>query len=184
MGKYGYRIGKEKEYRSWCSMKTRCTNPNHEAYNRYKNKGICDRWLGEDGFKNFYEDLGPRPDGYTLDRIDNNKGYSPDNCRWSSIKEQGNNRNDNIRIEYNGEEHTIAEWAEKAGLKYTTLHERLRLGMTIEQALHQKLQKKNYELTKKALANGLKPSLVRRRIQDGWSEKEALNTPKMKNQFG
>lgn len=184
MGKYGFRIGKEKEYRSWRSMQTRCFNPNHEAYTRYKNKTICDRWLGPDGFQHFYEDMGPRPDRYTLDRIDNNEGYYPENCRWTSIKKQGNNRGDNVRLTFNGETLTMSEWSDRLGVKYTTIHERIRRGMSVEQALTQKVQTKHLERAKKARANGLDPHLVSRRILDGWCEEDALTKPKMKNQFG
>lgn len=184
MKKYGFRIGKEKEYRSWRSMKTRCLNPNHEAYDRYKNKTICDRWLSEDGFMNFYNDLGPRPEGCTLDRIDNNKGYNPENCRWLSVKRQGNNRGDNVMITHNGETMTMMEWSEKLNIKYTTLHERIRRGMSIEKALSMPVKQLNFDRAKKARANGLDPHLVSRRILDGWNEDDALKTPKMKNQFG
>lgn len=80
------------EYRAWASMKSRCLNRSAQHYHNYGGRGIsvCDRWVNS--FENFYEDMGNRPDGLSLDRIDNDKGYSPDNCKWATWIEQANNR--------------------------------------------------------------------------------------------
>jgi len=92
--KFGFDTTKSKEYNSWAAMKTRCLNPNTPQFYRYGGKGItvCEKWLNFDGF---LSDMGNIPsDGYTLDRIDNNKGYYKGNCRWASVSTQNYNQDD------------------------------------------------------------------------------------------
>lgn len=82
-------------YSSWCNMLRRCNNSNFKQYADYGGRGIraCTRWQGKHGFENFLADMGPRPDGTSLDRYPNNDGnYEPGNCRWATRKEQQNNR--------------------------------------------------------------------------------------------
>jgi hypothetical protein len=123
------------EYRSWNSMMQRCYSPKHEAYERYGGKGIvvCDKWHN---FENFLADMGERPKGKTLDRIDNIKGYNPENCRWSDRLTQTRNRSTTITLEFKGETKTLQEWADEKGLPYALLRTRLRkLGWSVERAL-------------------------------------------------
>ena len=131
------RKGHESEYRTWQAMKSRCYNKNHIHYEDYGGRGItiCDRWLGPDGFENFYYDMYPKPTKATLDRIDNNCGYSPENCKWSTKTEQANNRRNNVRITYDGKSMTVPQWAREIGISVHTLKTRIRRGMPLKKAL-------------------------------------------------
>jgi hypothetical protein len=114
-------------YQLWAAMWTRVANPNHECYCRYGGRGIsiCDKWKT---FKGFYEDMGDRPKGMTLDRKDNNGNYCKENCRWASRKEQANNTAWNKHIVFNGVAYTVAQLSESLGIKYTTLRRRIKTG--------------------------------------------------------
>ncbi len=111
-------------YTTWLSMVQRCTNTNHKHYYRYGGRGIvvCDRW---NKFEYFLKDMGERPSGCTLDRIDNNKGYCRENCRWATSKEQGRNRSNNRLITHNGITQCLTAWAEDLDICAGTLRYRL-----------------------------------------------------------
>lgn len=124
-------------YRSWVTMIQRCTNPASNRYASYGARGItvCKQWFL---FDTFLKDMGQRPPGKQLERIDNHGNYDPDNCRWATRKEQSRNTNRNRRLLLNGVTKCIAEWAELYGLK---------------------------------------PSTIRSRLADGWSNAAAITTP-------
>lgn len=102
-------------YRAWADMLKRCRDTKRHDWLNYGGRGItvCERW---NDFKLFFADMGPAPAGASIDRIDNDKGYAPENCRWATPKEQANNRRSNIRISYEGATRTLTEWAEKFGV--------------------------------------------------------------------
>jgi len=109
------------EYNSWKAMVARCTNAKRPDYGHYGGRGIkvCDRW--RNSFENFYTDMGDRPPGMSIDRIDNNADYAPDNCRWATWREQNRNKRDNRLIEGK----SMAEWCEDNDLNYDTVCQRL-----------------------------------------------------------
>ena len=114
-------------YEIWCGMKKRCCNENGRSYARYGGRGItvCEEWKND--FSAFYN--WAMQNGYaenlTIDRIDNSKGYCPENCRWITNKEQQNNKRNNVLYTYNGETKTLAEWSESLGICYKTLQKRI-----------------------------------------------------------
>ena len=126
-------------YKTWTGMKYRCLNPKNTSYHRYGGAGItvCERWMS---FENFLSDMGERPAGMSLDRIDNSKGYSPENCRWATNTEQQRNKSNNHRVTYNGITKTLAEWAEFVGMKQMKLVQRVLLGWAFEDAINDSLK--------------------------------------------
>jgi hypothetical protein len=114
-----------REYFAWRSMRNRCTSTKNASWHNYGGRGIkvCERWAHD--FDAFLDDMGPCPEGYSLDRINVNGHYEPENCRWASWKTQSNNKRTNVNIEFNGRTQTIAEWAREIGLKVDTLFKRL-----------------------------------------------------------
>lgn len=122
---------KSKLYGIWCNMRHRCLTPTHPLYKNYGARGItvCDEWLDFNNFKswalaNGYKENEDHKTRCSIDRIDNNGNYEPNNCRWATAKEQTNNTRKNVSITYKGETHTLAEWADIKGIKYTSLMNR------------------------------------------------------------
>jgi len=142
MRKCPHGMHKTGSYRVWQHMKNRCRNPNHIAWHRYGGRGIrvCDRWQN---FVNFYADMGDRPSGMQIDRIDNDGNYEPSNCRWVTPRENAENRPQTRIFNVFGEQRSIVSWADKFGLPLYLIDNRLRAGWTIERALSERVNGKN-----------------------------------------
>lgn len=127
----------------WNSMKRRCYNETDISYKNYGAKGICvcDEWMF---FDNFYE--WSMNNGYkeelSIDRINGNKNYSPDNCRWATQYEQSNNRRNNHLLTYNGKTQTIRQWSDETGIEWYTINNRLMRGWSIERTLTEEPKRK------------------------------------------
>ncbi len=124
------------EYRTWRAMKGRCLSPSHERYDSYGGRGIdvCPEWINS--FMSFFEDMGVRPSPeYSLDRIDNDKGYYKDNCRWGTSGDQSLNKRDTLYLEHNNLKLPLKEWATKLSIPYSRLFYRFKRGMTATQIL-------------------------------------------------
>lgn len=121
-----------REYNTWGQMIQRCQNPKAQQYKNYGGRGIkvCERWRD---FPNFFADMGYKPEGLSLDRINNDGDYEPSNCRWANFKEQMNNRRRTIMIEYQGKKIPISELSELTGIKRKVINSRIKSGYSIEQ---------------------------------------------------
>lgn len=187
-----------REYMIWTAMLRRCNNENVNEYINYGGRGItvCERWTGISGFYNFINDMGPRPSGtatkrskesrgkaeWSIDRIDNNKGYSPENCRWADARQQCMNRRSNIRAKIGGESKTLMEWAEYCGLPYHTIVARYKRGDRGEKLIRKMTDNRIYlevdgvkkTLTEWCQIRGLKKPTVFLRLKNGETPEQAL----------
>lgn len=118
-------------------MKTRCYNKDNPDYKDYGGRGItiCDEWLNDFMAFYYWSINNGYKDNLTIDRIDNNKGYSPDNCRWVDVKTQTNNTRRNVLLSYNGKTQSMAQWAKELNISYNTIICRHRKGYTDEECL-------------------------------------------------
>ena len=184
---YSHGMTKTPEHIAWKNMKARCFNPNYQHYSHYGSRGItvCDRWLN---FKNFIADMGSRPTAkHSLDRIDNNADYSPENCKWSTNAEQQNNRRNNKPlITIGNETWTIAQWTEKKGYGKTVIRTRLNSGWSDYDAVMTPIdgkiklitiEGKTYTIVQWAKKMGYGKSVIQGRLKMGWSEFDAVMTP-------
>lgn len=126
------------EYRAWMGMKARCYSPVNKDHGTYQKNGVsvCDEWINN--FDQFFLDMGKRPSTlHSLDRKDNSKGYSKDNCKWSTKSEQAKNRGSFTPLySHNGEEKILKDWAKEFGINYTTLRHRIVIkGLSMSDAI-------------------------------------------------
>lgn len=133
-----------KEYVCWQNMINRCTKQTNSGYKNYGGRGItvCKRWMT---FENFLADMGLRPEGLTLERKDNNKGYSPSNCKWATRTEQRLNQRVSCAVTYCGKTQTLAEWAIEKGISANALYSRMARGWGIERTLSTGRKRNQYK---------------------------------------
>lgn len=182
-----------KTYTCWQSMLDRCENTRCQWFPNYGGRGItvCERWQK---FENFLADMGERPPGLTIDRVDNSAGYFPENCRWATKTEQNRNTRQNIVLTHNGETMVASAWAERLGCKPAALRFRIRRGWSTERALTEPFDDAmgvrrrggHYEeathdgltLTLGEWADriGVKRTTLSMRLRAGWSVEKALTT--------
>lgn len=121
---------------TWYDMVRRCHDPEYPRYDDYGGRGVfvCARW--REDWKNFRDDMGYPPEGKSIDRIDNNGPYSPENCRWATRSEQQRNRRDNVLLTFGGKTLTRIGWAEETGIGYETIKARMKRGLPAHLILH------------------------------------------------
>jgi hypothetical protein len=127
-------VAEHPSYTSWASMKARCRREEHPYYSNYGGRGIdfCARW---ESFAAFVEDMGERPQDHTLERIDSDKNYSAQNCRWATYKEQAENRRSTVWLEHDGQTMTMSDWARHLGVSNKILSWRLNHGWSVSRTL-------------------------------------------------
>lgn len=153
-------------YSTWHGIRSRCDDPGNPAFKHYGGRGIklCPRWRGApQGFDNFVNDMGPRPGGMSLDRIDNNGDYEPSNCRWASPITQQNNKTNNVRVTLHGRTHTIAQWCRELNISTNRLALPRAMGIEDVEILHRISEAGGKSVKWKATRKPRDPSTYRRR---------------------
>lgn len=171
-------------YAVWRGMKNRCTNEKDSNYRYYGGRGItvCRRWMA---FENFLADMGVRPAGLWLDRINNDKGYSPRNCRWATPLQQARNKQKTVFIKFRGERLCLSEWAERTGISRHCIRARQKAGWSVRDALTAPPQGrvmlshrgKTLCVADWASALGIHRDTLYGRLRKGWSVLDTLTAP-------
>lgn len=166
-------------YSSWENMRARCLNPNAVNYAFYGGRGItvCERWAS---YRNFLADMGERPPNTTLDRIDNSAGYSPDNCRWTTRKQQSRNTRANRLLTLRGETKPLIEWSEVLGIHPNTLVARVERGQPPDAPLkaHERLltfEGATCSVIEWSRRTGISRRTIGRRLDSGWPVEAVLS---------
>lgn len=176
-----------REYRSWICMNNRCRYECVDRWDHYGGRGIrvCDQWVTPHGFRNFLRDMGRRPPGTTLDRVDLNGNYQPGNCRWATAAEQAANSGNARPICFRGETQPLAEWARRFGVHRHIIRKRLLRGLPLEKVFESNVapkrfltfQGKTMTVQEWGREVGLHGSTLRRRLNTlGWSVEKTLTT--------
>jgi hypothetical protein len=184
---------RNKSYEVWCGMLARCRNPNKKAFKHYGGRGIsvCERW--QSSFEAFLEDMGERPEGMTIERIDNNGDYEPENCKWASPSEQARNKRSTVRITAEGRTQCLSDWAKEKGLNPTSITERLDRGWTEEEAVatparppafskikYLTFQGKTQSVSEWSRETGIGHTTLFARLKRGWSVDLVLSPLRVK----
>lgn len=185
-------LSESPEYASYKNMLRRCTDPENPMFPRYGGRGIavCDRWQGESGVLNFFEDMGSKPTkAHTLERKDNDASYSPDNCLWATKKEQANNRSTTRLITIDGKTKSQSQWDSEKGPSVNIVGDRIRRGWSAEDAVSKPTAQYRKELTHNgqtlslnAWENRMKlgHGTIAHRLRLGWSVEDAITKPSKK----
>ena len=154
-------------YGTWKAMRMRCTNKNSPQWDDYGGRGIsvCARWQGKEGFRNFVADMGARPNGCTLDRINNDGNYEPSNCKWSTRSEQQHNQTVTRKVTIENIQYAAVELAQKYGFKTDTIVTRASQGLSFAEVISKK---------KRVFLDGLKLG----GIANGAQQKKKTHCPK------
>jgi hypothetical protein len=173
-------------------MIARCTNPDHDGFANYGGRGItvCDEWKFYEGF---YRDMGERPRGLTIERVNNELGYSKENCRWATIVEQSRNKRNNIILTSGGRSMLLIDWAAEIGVDAKTLYRRVKVGWSDEAvlaplcgkrrgiprgaAIHNWEPKTEADRALYAAHPDVNQNLVRTRLKRGWPLEKAISKP-------
>jgi len=158
------------EYQAWASMKDRCTRMSHPSYHNYGGRGItiCTEWLND--FPKFLLDMGPRPGrAYSLDRIDNNRGYEIGNVRWATRRQQGNNTRTCLQLEVEGATRTLSEWCRIFGRNRSLVTSRLQMGWPLVKALRQPSERETGQRVRGHLINMEGQNKIKRLVAAGIS---------------